>query len=156
MHVPKCCGLYFKSDPVLKGLLFSFLAKLVEVNVCFRKKELSLLTTGPIVQTIVSPTCLQPISKWVNTKLCWLSVEQYVTRTRLTHWVTCLHPTCVTVGRHIGSRTSAAAVGAFEYIPRQIPEMAIKRNFTSYFTSEALWASPFKENVLQHFHVQSL
>ena len=48
------------------------------------------------------------------------------------HWVTCSCPAFVIVGRHIGS--GAARWLPWEPLnkPRQIPEMAIKRNFADF------------------------
>ena len=55
------------------------------------------------------------------------------TRLMLTCWVTCSCPACVIVGRQIGSGAAWRLPWDPSNIPRQIPEIAIKRNFT-FFT----------------------
>ena len=50
--------------------------------------------------------------------------------TSLTHSIMCSRPACVIVGRHIASGTAPQLLHEPYNIPRRIPEMAIKRNFT--------------------------
>ena len=68
-------------------------------------------------------------AKYPGTNLISASVVQYIAhqhKPRLMHWVVCLHPACVRVGKHIGS-------GWLPWEPsniaRQISRMAIKRSF---------------------------
>ena len=52
------------------------------------------------------------------------------------HCVACSRPTCVIVGRHIGSGAARWLPWEPSNIPRQILEMVIKRNFSLlYFTN---------------------
>ena len=53
--------------------------------------------------------------------------------TWLIHWVLCSGPACVIVGRHIGSGAARWLPWEPSNIPRQIPEMSIKRTL-GYFT----------------------
>ena len=45
------------------------------------------------------------------------------------HWVACLRPACVIVGRHIGSGAAQWLLWEPLNIPKEIPEMAIQRKF---------------------------
>ena len=53
--------------------------------------------------------------------------------TSLMHCFVCSHPSCVIVGTHIGSGAAWWLPREPLSIPRQIPEMAIKKNFTLLF-----------------------
>ena len=54
--------------------------------------------------------------------------------TSLVHCITCSRPACVIVGRHIGSGAALWLEWEPSNIPRQIPEVAIKRDYTFNFT----------------------
>ena len=56
------------------------------------------------------------------------------------HCVACSCPAGVIVGRHTGSRAAQWLPWEPSNIPRRIPEMAIKRNFTLLFFKVNLFA----------------
>ena len=55
------------------------------------------------------------------------------------HCVKCSIPACVIEGRHIGSGAAWWLPWEFSNIPRQILEMAIKRNFTLFLILGTSW-----------------
>ena len=70
------------------------------------------------------------------------------------HWVECLCLDCVIVGRHIGSGAAWWLPWEPSNIPRQMPEMAIKKNFTLlFFTCHLALAPNVVWRVTSLFHV---
>ena len=76
----------------------------------------------------------QYLRKMANYGLCG-TMRNASAWTSLMPWVACSHLACVIVCRHIGSGAAHWLPWEPLNIPRQVPEMAIKRNFTSFFFS---------------------